>query len=311
MVVFYLADFRRLWQALRLADYRLVSLTFLLTIIWLLVRAQVWRTLLRNQATFSQVFWTVNEGYLLNNLLPFRLGEIGRAFILSRKAELSFLEVFSSIIIERVLDLAFAAGLLLFTLPLVVGADWAREAAIIASALVLGGFAALYLLARNRSWAMEKFNLLSSKIPFIGKVGKDRVAAFFDGLTILTEGRRFIIALLWLSLNWAIGILQYYVLLRAFFPEGELLWAVFTLGVLALGIAAPSSPGGLGVFELAVVGALSLFNLDPSTSLAYAITLHLNQFLVTGVLGAFGFLRDGVSLLGIYRKSRQIPETPN
>jgi hypothetical protein len=294
-----------------LADYRLVSLTGFLTIIWLLVRAQAWRTLLRKQATFSQVFWTVNEGYLLNNLLPFRLGEIGRGFILSRKAGLSFLEVFSSIIIERVLDLAFAAGLLLFTLPLVVGADWAREATIIASALVLFGFVSLYLLARNRSWAMEKYHLLSSRIPFTEKVGKDRVAAFFDGLTILTEGRRFIIALLWLSLNWAIGILQYYVLLRAFFPEGELLWAVFTLGVLALGIAAPSSPGGLGVFELAVVGALALFNLDPSTSLAYAITLHLNQFLVTGILGAFGFLRDGESLLGIYRKSRQIPEIQN
>ena len=116
-VVFYIADIRLLVEALRLAG--------LLAVVWLGVRAIVWRTLLQEKATYKQVFSTVNEGYLLNNILPFRLGEVSRAFLLSGKAALSFWEVFSTILIERALDVAMAAGLLLSTLSFVVGASWA------------------------------------------------------------------------------------------------------------------------------------------------------------------------------------------
>ena len=77
-MVFYIADLDRFVDALRLADYRLIAVAVLTTVLWLLVRAQAWHTLLREQATFRQVFRTVNEGYLLNNILPFRLGATAR-----------------------------------------------------------------------------------------------------------------------------------------------------------------------------------------------------------------------------------------
>ena len=57
------------------------------------------------------------------------------------------------------------------------------------------------------------------------------------------------------GLNWLVAILQYYVMMLAFFPNPTFLSAVFALGVAALGIAAPSSPGALGVFEAALVAA--------------------------------------------------------
>ncbi|HSB00032.1 MAG TPA: lysylphosphatidylglycerol synthase domain-containing protein, partial [Anaerolineales bacterium] len=91
-------------------------------------------------------------------------------------------------------------------------------------------------------------------------------------------------------------------LLAAFFPGAKLVWAAFSLGVAALGIAAPSSPGALGVMELAIVGALSLFGLNASTALAFAITAHLMQYLTTGVLGAYFLAKDGESLTGLYRR---------
>ena len=110
-VVFYFADLDLVLDALRLADYRLVFIIVLLTTVWLAIRGVVWRTLLCEEATFSQVFLTVNEGYLINNILPLRLGEVARAFLLSRKAGLGFWRVFSTILIERALDLMMAAGL--------------------------------------------------------------------------------------------------------------------------------------------------------------------------------------------------------
>ncbi len=309
-VVLYLAKPGRLYQALRLADYRLILVALVFGVAWLAVRAIAWRTLLKNKASYSQVFFTVNEGYLLNNVLPFRLGEVARAFLLSHKANLNIWEVFPSIIIERVLDLAIAAGLLLSTLPFIVGATWARQAAMGSVAIVLVGLLALYLLARYRDWALTQFEKLGKRWPILVKVAGHGVEAFLNGLAILTDGRLFLLAAFWILINWLIALAQYYLILLAFIPHANFLWAAFTLSAAALGIAAPSSPGGVGVYELVVVGALSLFGVQAATALAFALTAHLSQYLLVGLLGTIGLARDGESLIGLYGRLRRISQTP-
>ncbi len=296
--LFYLVDIRKLALALRLADYRLcagihpdhaglaggASLC--------LAHAAARR------ASVGTAFFTLNEGYLLNNLLPFRLGEVGRAFLLSRKTGLGFWQVISSIVIERILDLAVAVGLLFATLPFVVGAAWAGQAAVSVGAAVLIGLGGLYLLARNREWAMRLYERLSARLPVLRRLGSGAVGAFFDGLAVLTDGRRFLRAAGFMLLNWGLGIGQYYAHGAGLLPQAQLLWGAFTLGVAALGVAAPSSPGSVGVFEAAVVAALALFGQDASVALALAFVLHLVQIVVTGLLGAYALARDGESLAG-------------
>ena len=134
VAIFYLVDLRRLMDAVRLADYRFIILLLAITLVWLVVRSIVWRTLLQERAPLGMVFLTLNEGYLLNNVLPLRLGEVGRAFLFSRKAQLGFLQVFSTVLIERIMDVALAAGVLLVTLPFVVGGGFAWQAAAFAGA---------------------------------------------------------------------------------------------------------------------------------------------------------------------------------
>lgn len=53
------------------------------------LRALSWMILLQNKAPYGRVFLALNEGYLLNNIFPFRLGELGRAFLLSQATALS------------------------------------------------------------------------------------------------------------------------------------------------------------------------------------------------------------------------------
>jgi len=306
VIVLYFVDFQLFVEALRLASYIHLAFYFLISLVWLLFRAIVWRTLLQEKATFSQVFLTLNEGYLLNNILPFRLGEVGRSFLLSRKAKLQFFQVLSTIVIERSLDVAMAAGLLLGSLPFVVGASWSLQAAVLAASLVIVGLCILYLLARNQEWAIKKFETLTQRWPILLKVGSKQLDAFLTGLAALTNGKRFLLAVILMALNWIIAVTQYYVLLMAYFPDPRLLWATFSLGVMALGIAVPSSPGAVGVLELSLVGALSLFGLDPSTSLAVAITAHLTNYLLTGVIGAYALFQDGLSLSDIFRDARSL-----
>lgn len=311
-IVLWLADIRKLLDALRLADYRIVAIGFLFTLLWLIVRSFVWRTLLQEKATLPQTFLTINEGYLLNNLLPFRLGEVGRAFLLSRKAQASghsdmdIWQVLSTILIERSMDVVLAAGLLLSTLPFVVGASWAQQAAIGAGGLFLAGLVFLYLLARNREWAMQQFEKLATRWTWLANLGKQRLDTFFAGLAVLTDTGRFLRFIALILLNWVVAIFQYYTFLRAFFPETQVLWAAFSLGAMALGVAAPSSPGSVGVLEATIVFSLSVFNLDQSRALAMALTAHLSNYLITGILGAYALAQDGETLTGLYQQLRRI-----
>ena len=310
VAIIYFVDLKRLLSALQQADYRYIALFFVISLFWLAVRSLVWRSLLQEQASFSQVFLTLNEGYLLNNILPFRLGELGRAFLLSKKAALGFLQVLSTILIERALDVGVAAGLLFATLPFVMKANRAWQAAITMGSLVIVGLGLLYLLAHKQTWAMRQYSRWASRFPILQRlISQPQLIAFFTGLAALTDGRRFMKVILLMLLNWSIALIQFFILLRGFLPTAQPIWAAFTLAVMALGVAAPSSPGAVGLLEASVVGALSAFGLDPSVTLAVALTAHLSNYLTTGLIGAYALTRDGQSLSGLYGDVRQISTT--
>jgi len=309
-VVFYFADLGNVAQALQMADYRLAAASATITLGWLVVRAQVWRTLLRDYPTRIDTFFAINQGYLFNNILPFRLGELARAYLLARKSKLGFFQVFPSVIIERLLDLGMAVGLLMATIPLVVGGSWARSAAVSAGILVLVLYIGLFLIARYHDRAEVSIHKLLAKIPLVGGWAQKFLPDLFSGVQVLTNGKLFVKAVGWVTLNWVMAIVQYYILMLAFFPQAEPLWAAFSIGVVSLGIAAPSSPGAVGVLELSLVGALAVFGLNSSTALAFALTLHAIQYILTGVLGAYALTRDGESLIGIYRRLQSLRTQP-
>jgi hypothetical protein len=350
VVIFNLIDPRQLVEAFRLADYRFVGISILFSLGWLAVRGQVWRTLLQEKASYRTVFLTLNEGYLLNNILPFRLGEVGRALLLSRKSSLGFWEIVPTIVIERALDIGFAAGIFLSALPFAVGAAWASNIAILMGLAVLVGLVLLYAFARRRQQVAAWIERLSQRLPFLQRLAQSPAApvqaeadqtapvqaasdqtapaladatqvaptladatqvaptlvalapipAFLSGLGILADGRLFLKAVAWMVLNWSIAYLQIQLLLRAFFPEAQLHWGFFVLGSFALGIAAPSTPGALGVFELVLVGAISVFINDPSRATAFALVNHLFNYAFTGLIGAYALSKEGQSLSSLF-----------
>jgi hypothetical protein len=309
-LILQFVDLRKFTDAMLSANYWLLGLAFACSFIWLALRGVVWRTILRRRVPYRDVFLTLNEGYLLNNFLPFRLGEIGRAFLLGRKSGLGFMEILPTIIIERVLDLAFAAAILLSAVPFVVGAEGAGRIAILIGGLVLFGLLVLFLLARNRERALAIFGQLFSRWPRLQRTGAGFLDSLFSGLAILTDGWLFLRVLLWMSVNWAFAIFQYYVLLLAFFPQAEPLWSLFGLGAVAFGNAIPSLPGAVGTYEGAFGGAIALLSGDQSTSLAAALAAHLIGYLSTGILGLYALSTEGETLMGIYRQLRRRQEKP-
>jgi glycosyltransferase 2 family protein len=308
--ILYFVDLRAMVDAMRTANYGLLLIALSIGFLWLTVRAIVWRTLLRDRPTFSDVFWTIGEGYLLNNFLPFRLGEFGRAFLLSRKSGMQFMEILPTIVIERVVDLGFNAAILLIALPYVVGSEGSGSIGIIVGVVVLLGLVLLYVLARNNQWALNLFHQLSARWPSLQRFGGTFLESFFAGLSVLTDGWLFVRFLFWMTVNWGIAIVSYYLIIRAFFPQAQLIWGMFGLAGAAFGGAIPSLPGGVGTFEGGFGGAVALLSGDESRALAVALTGRLYNYFNSGVIGGIGLLREGQTLSGIYAQLKALGSKP-
>lgn len=296
--ILYFVDLKRLVEAIRNANYWLLALSVAMGIIWLLIRTVTWRTILQEKASLKDTFLVLCEGYFLNNILPFRLGEIGRAFLLGRRTNLRFMEVLPTIVLERAFDLAFSAAILLSALPFVINASGAESISIVVGILVAIGLLTLYILARNRDWAIQQLH----RLPWLEKAGGHFLPPFFDGLAILTDGWRFLRTLGLMILNWFWAILQFFVTIKAFFPAAQLPWAVFGLGAAAFGGAVPSAPGAVGTYEAALGGALTLVTSDEARSVAVAITAHLLNYILTLLLGIYAVSTEGETLSSMYQQ---------
>jgi glycosyltransferase 2 family protein len=301
--ILYFVDFQTMWNSIKNADYRLIGIAAALSFVWMAVRAKVWHTLLRGKPTYKDVLFTAGEGYLLNNFLPFRLGEIGRAFLLSRKSGgMTFAEIIPTIVIERTVDLIISAVIFLGALPYVVNSESSPTLGYVIGGLMLFGLVFMYILARNNQWALETFHKLSGRIPSLQRFGGSFLESFFQGLGVLTDGWLFLRFLFWMLVNWAIALLAYYLMVIAFFPEAQPIWAIFGLGMAAFGGAIPSAPGAVGTFEGAVVFALTRFTADESTALAAALTMRIYNYLNSTVIGTIGLLSEGQTLSGVYQQ---------
>lgn len=268
------------------------------------LRSLSWMTLLQNRTSYRRVFFTLNEGYLLNNIFPFRLGEIGRVVILSQAAGISGFFVLSTIILERAYDLAVAAGLLLATLPFVFGLETGQTIANLVMVFVVLALVSLFLLARYRKLIIKKLTAYSETRPFFLERVLPRVGSLLEGLGALSQLDQFLLSVFYILLAWFFGSIEIYLLTVSVGMGAEIWWIGFVVGVISLGIALPSAPAGLGIYEVAMIGAFNLLGVSSSQGLAVALIAHFLHISITGLIGAYAILRDGETLTGIYLRLR-------
>lgn len=300
--IFRVANWESLGPALAAIGWRDLLPPVVLFLTSMLARVFAWWMLLQRRASFSKTLLIMNEGYLLNNLLPFRLGELGRAVFMGEASRSTPFLVLSTIMLERLMDVALAASLLLFSIPLVFEMSWARPLSIAALLAVFSGLIVLAWLARSRQRWRPWLDRKTARWQRITKVILPWLDSLLDGFEVLNQPGQFFWALAGMLASWGLAIWQYFLLLQAVVPEAQIWWAVFALGVAAFGVALPSAPASLGVFEAAIVGALSLVGVDPTLALAFAVITHLIHFVITSLIGLFGLYREDSSISRIYQR---------
>jgi len=292
------------WVSLKQAELFPILVAVALATSLFPLRIFRWRLLLRHpdgsNLTVSQMWHPIAMGFMANNILPFRAGEFVRVFSVSRLSGVGFAASLSSIVAERLFD--GLALLLLLTLAFfspgipnsltIGGVSVARTAVgagvvsaiglLLAGAIVAFPQAAERLvdtLVPSRRWAARVLRL---------------VHGVRDGLAVLKSPRRLVGVVLWSVALWVINGLSFYVAFKAFAIPVDVMGAFLVQGILAIGIAAPSAPGYVGVFEFLITQVLSLYGVDPTVALAYAVTYHVATFIPITVLGLWSVAATGL-----------------
>jgi len=298
----------RLASALLNADYEFLLPGAAFLLLGLLTRAMRWRVLLASQLPLRRAFNIMNIAYLVNGVLPLRLGEVARIYLTARvKEAIPPMQTASTIVVERLLDVL--SVVIMAALVLAGGAvsTALQTAAMLGAALAIGGFAILFVLAYQRQFTQALVRHLTAKAALLRRLRLDQLASdFFDGLMPMRDLRSLALAIFWTAISWALSAAANYVLMFVFFEQGN--WAAGILSVVmaAFAIALPMSPASIGAYEAAILGALILLGYEHEAAIAFAVAVHAINILFNAATGIFGLVQEGISLSQLQSGARQM-----
>ena len=289
-------SFGEVWKSLREAHWVWLVPSLALTYLTLAARACRWRYLFCEPERVSTWESTkaLNIGLMFNNILPSRAGEVPRALALARVSGLSKVEVGTTIVVERLLDVFSIAVAGVIAWPFLPHVAWIRALVIICAVIFVGLVAAAVLLWAFRRRARTIAERLLRRLPL---VSDERGSALADSLArggrIFREPRRLALALVLSALVWTITVLAVLALFPAFDLQTSMSNAWLIVIATSLAMTVPSTSGALGVYEAAVLASLVAAGIARGPALSFALVLHAVNFVpvsLTGALAAWSYV---------------------
>jgi uncharacterized protein (TIRG00374 family) len=288
-------DWRRVGEIVAAARWPFLGLGLCLAVCSYVLRATRWRVLLtaQDQISLGTVFWSNSAGYLGNNFLPGRAGEVIRSLMISSLSRLTNSYVLTTALVERASDLLFliiAASLALAYIP--GKPAWLTDASRTMAGIGIAAAVALAIIPKTQRlavWFVQKLPVPEKlRVRLLGIMDQIRL-----GVGTLHHPARFA---QFLTLTFAIWtadvlgtmLLAYTLHLSLTFPQGLLL-----ITGLGLSSAIPSTPGYVGVWQFVAVSVLVPFGFLKSDALAYILVLQVLGYVVIGGLGVIGLWKFG------------------
>jgi uncharacterized protein (TIRG00374 family) len=295
-------DLGAIWSAMLGFDHSYLwpYLVFLLAIH--LLRTWRWGILLEPVAklSFARLNGASAVGFMALVILPFRLGEFARPYLVADGRTVRVSAALSSVVVERVVDGLFTALLLVSVLLAVPEGTPGLRLLRIAGYCAFGAFAALlaFLVVgyRNRAMAVSVVERsLGLASPRLATRAAGMVDAFIHGLRVVPSRRKVALFFALTLAYWGVNAWGMAVLARGFGIRFGAVEAIAVLGALVVGVMIPAGPGMVGTFQAATIVGLSLFvprEIANVQGQAYAHVLWATQLVVTTALGiAFLFSR--------------------
>jgi uncharacterized protein (TIRG00374 family) len=289
--------------AFRQLDARWFVPAVALSLLLQVFRAWRWQLLLRPLAAvpFGRLWVVTSVAYMAINVLPVRLGEVVRPWLLSRRSTLGFSTVVGNLIVEKTFDSAvivFYILLGLLTTPNLP--TWVRRGAIVPAVF----FVALAILVVLLWWRGERFvdRWVVGWVPKRFGAPVLRVArALVDGMRVLGDARLVLVIFVVSVVLWFLPILSSWIMTRAFHLDVPFNAALVVFIFIGFGTALPQAPGMIGTYQYACILALALFGVSQPKALAYGIVLNALQLSTIVAQGLAALPLAGVSVRDLLR----------
>lgn len=300
-------DFADVARELRAANLPLLVLAAGVSTVIFWLRARRWQIILAPVAEglpIAPLWRSTTIGMMVSNVIPARVGEVARAYALTREVpRVPFSAAFASIAVDRVFDAVVILSLMfaaMFDPAFPTGATVGGRPA----AHLLGGWgtlvllffaAALYAVVFFPARIINLFELFARRVaPRYEARGRELLQAFAAGLGVLRSPRRFLLVLWWTLLHWLVNGLAFWLSFKAVGVRVPPSAALFMQGLIAIGVALPSSPGFFGVFEKFGEVGLGIYGVPKSLAVSWAIGFHLASYIPVTIIGIVYFARLGL-----------------
>lgn len=308
-------DWNAIAKATREANWAWIAAMLPMGAYVLFARSQRWRLLLERGSNRSvpllPVYSASAIGFMANMVLPFRVGEFARPYLVAKSTGISLSATIASVVIERVLDLfalfLFAVYVILAnpTPPLV------KQFTLIVGALasVAGLFAWLLSAQRERFQPLVDW-VLSFFPENIARVVGEFIDDFLSGMAAISDPKTAATAVAWSLYIWALVAVSFAFGFPAMGIEVPIIRGGATVATLvALAVAVPSAPAFIGQFEWGCKLALeTVLGVKGGVAVGYALVIHSAQFVGQVGLGLIFLLREGVSFADISQMQEKTEE---
>ncbi len=301
-------NFSELAKNFQSANYLYVIPVVLLTVTGLLLRSYRWGIILESLIKYDQttLFTITSIGFMAVGILPARLGEFARPYLVKQKSGIKMSSTLATIIVERIFDLlalmlVLLAVVLKISLPPII-----FKSGITTLTIAFSIFIILIFLAVKKDFSLNKIDTLLSRLPArLEKLFKHLVHSFLEGLQILPDIKKTLYVSLLSIVFWSVICLSAYILFFSFGFNLPLINAFAITVIIALGVMIPAAPGFVGTYHFACVLGLTSFGISKPAALSYAIVLHFLQMAPVIIIGLLFLPFQKVSLPKFIRKEEE------
>lgn len=291
-------ELREVLAALRSANYWWLVPGVAVYLISVWFRSWRWGFLLRGSKRVSanRLFPVVVVGYMGNNVLPFRLGEVLRAYILWRREHINIGTSLTTAVLERLFDGLAMVLFVFFGLLFVPMSVFFSRLVTIASAVFFGALIVfLFLASRPGLLHRVAHTLIDRVVPERFREPLfNLVEGVVDGLESLRSQRDVLVVFgvtIWV---WTLEAVNYWLVSLAFGLALPVFDILLMEGVINLLTALPSLPGYVGTFEAGGIQVLTLLGAPAGPAGSYVLVLHAILLIPVTLLGLIYMVRQGV-----------------
>lgn len=292
--------FREIIATLKNADLRFVFMPTMSVFAAATLCSIKWARVAGGNVRFRDTFTALIIGLFINNVLPARIGELARGYVLSKKTGISLTYGITTVIIDRIFDLI---GLLLITflffpkhsLPPMVS-----QALSILVLVLIFCITVMVLLSREKFAGAIAGRLARVEKPAFAKFAK-RLIEIQENLKRIGSPLNLLYLIFIAFITWLFMASALYFVVLTLHININFLYIPFICVLLNMGITIPSSPGYIGLYQFLLVYLLSIFDVPKHEGFAASILFHASWYIPYNIVGFIFLIKEHMKIKEIQK----------